>query len=697
MKLRKFLILVALSIGCSGIAWSKVSQVSLDELEPTREQRQATLIILRVIDKYHYKEHRLDNDMSKAILERYLESLDPNKSFFTQQDIDRFSVYEERLDDALRMARLDPAFGIFKVYLKRIDERIAFALKRLKEPFDFQISEDYRFDRSEAAWAGNQAELDDLWRRRIKNDTLSLRFSGKQEKEIRTTLEKRYEGIRRRTHQLVSNDVYQTFINAYTQSLEPHTSYMSPRVSENFDISMRLSLEGIGAVLRNVNEYTEVMRTVAGGPAAMSGQIKSGDRIVGVGQGLTGEVVDVVGMRLQDVVDMIRGPKGTVIKLRLLPENSGSEGPTKDIKLVRNKINLEDQAAKKSVIEGLDGMGPVRIGVIDLPAFYRDFRGQSKGDKDFRSTTRDVRKLLEELIAEGVDGVIIDLRQNGGGSLIEATELTGLFIPSGPVVQVRDATGDIEVELDPDPEVVYSGPLAVLVDRNSASASEIFAGAIQDYRRGVIIGEPTFGKGTVQTLVDLGRFVQGGNDGLGRLRLTMAQFFRVNGGSTQFKGVVADIEFPSATGAAEHGERGLDNALPWARIAATNYNPEGSYAIGKYRDRHLERIEHDPGFKYLAEQEKMILEIRAKDSVSLLETSRKKEWDGQEARRKEQKNNFRSAQGLPPLSENDEDKDKDKSEDGESDDENVSGIMLNEVARILADYIEGDRRSVMVQ
>jgi len=695
MKLRNFLVFVALFIGCSGIAWSKAPQVSLEDLEPTREQRQATLIILRVIDKYHYKEHRLDNDMSKAILQRYLESLDPNKSFFTQQDIDRFSVYEERLDDALRMARLDPAFGIFKVYLKRIDERVAFALQRLKEPFDFNIKEDYRFDRSKADWAAGREALDDLWRKRIKNDILSLRLSGKPEKEIRTTLEKRYKGIARRTHQLVSNDVYQTFINAYTQSLEPHTSYMSPRVSENFDISMRLSLEGIGAVLRNVNEYTEVMRTVPGGPAALSGQVKSGDRIVGVGQGLSGEIVDVVGMRLQDVVDMIRGPKGSLIKLRLLPKNSGSEGPTRDVKLVRNKINLEDQAAKKSVIEGLDGMGPVRIGVIDLPAFYRDFRGQSEGNKDFRSTTRDVRKLLEELVAEGVDGVIVDLRQNGGGSLIEATELTGLFIPSGPVVQVRDATGDIEVELDPDPEVVYSGPLAVLVDRNSASASEIFAGAIQDYRRGIIIGEPTFGKGTVQTLVDLGRFVQGGNDDLGRLRLTMAQFFRVNGGSTQFKGVVPDIEFPSAAGAVEHGERGLDNALPWARIAAANYKPKGSYTIDKYRDRHVERIQHDPGFKYLAEQEKMVLEVREKDTVSLLESSRKKEWEGQEARRKEHKNRFRSSQGLPPLSEKDQDED--ESEDGESEDEGVSGIMLNEVARILADYIEGNRRSVMVQ
>ncbi|MCP3870132.1 MAG: tail-specific protease [Gammaproteobacteria bacterium] len=695
MKTRKLLWLIFLFVSLPGGVWSSVPEVPLEELEPTREQRQATLIILRVIDKYHYKEHRLDDEMSRSILTRYLESLDPNKSFFTQKDVDRFSVYADRLDDSLRLARLGPAFSIFKVYRQRIDERVDFALGRLKKPFDFDIKEEYRFDRSETGWAVDHRMLDDLWRKRIKNDMISLRLSGESDKDIQKKLAKRYEGIRRRTRQLASNDVYQTFINAYTLSLEPHTSYMSPRVSENFDISMRLSLEGIGAVLRSENEYTEVLRTVPGGPAAQSGQVQSGDRIIGVGQDKKGELVDVVGMRLQDVVDMIRGPKGTLVRLRLLPEDSGSEGPTKDITLERNKIKLEDQAAKKSVIEGLDGMGPVKIGVIDLPAFYRDFRGQSQGDKNFRSTTRDVRKLLNELIEEGVDGVVIDLRQNGGGSLIEATELTGLFIPSGPVVQVRDATGDVEVEADPDPTMVYSGPLAVLVDRNSASASEIFAGAIQDYRRGIIIGEPTFGKGTVQTLVDLGRFVQGGNNDLGRLRLTMAQFFRVNGGSTQFMGVVPDIEFPSAKGSAEHGERGLDNALPWARIEATEYRPRGVGTIGQYRDRHRERIQHDPGFKYLAEEASLLMEMREKTTVSLEQSGRKLEYEGQESKRKERKNRFRLATGLPPLTDKDE-KSQNKSEDN-PDDDGVSKIMLNEVARILADYIEGNRRSVMVQ
>lgn len=700
MKKRDLLLLFALLVIWVPPLWAKVTEVPVDELKPTREQRQATLIIIRVIDKYHYKRHHLDDEMSRRILDRYLESLDPSKSFFSQQDVDRFSNYEDNLDDTLQQARLDPAFAIFKVFRQRVDERVKYALQLLKRKFDFSIDEEYSFDRSEGPWAADPGELDELWRKRVKNDILLLRLSGKQDEEIEKTLGERYQGIKRRTRQLASDDIYQTFVNAYTLSLEPHTSYMSPRVSENFDISMRLSLEGIGAVLRSEDEYTEVLRTVPGGPARLSGEVQAGDRIIGVGQGKDGEILDIVGWRLQDVVDKIRGEKGTVVRLRLLPEHSGTEGPAKLVTLVRNKIKLEDQAAKKSIIKGLGGMGPGRIGVIDVPAFYRDFKGQSQGDKDFRSTTRDVRKLLQELMEEGVDGIVVDLRGNGGGSLIEATELTGLFIPSGPVVQVRGASGEVEIERDPDPSVAYDGPLAVLVDRNSASASEIFAGAIQDYRRGIIIGEPTFGKGTVQTLVDLGRFVRGGDDKLGRLRLTMAQFFRVNGGSTQFRGVVPDIVFPSASGSEEHGERGLDNALPWARIDAADYRPRGIGSIKKYREEHQKRIQNDPGFKYLKEETDLLVELRERDTVSLLESRRKHEWDGREARRKDRKNRLRVSRGLPPLSDSEEveqESEKVSEDEEETDLDGVSQIALEEAARILADYIEGQRQSAMVQ
>jgi len=671
-----------------------IKEVPLDKLQPTREQRQATLLTLRVIDRYHYKKHVLDDAMSAAILDRYLETLDPKKSFFLQQDIDRFQVYRDGLDDALKQASLAPAFEIFRVFRQRVDERVGLALKLLERDFDFTVDEVYRIDRSEAPWISNPADMEELWRKRVKNEVLVLRLSKKPAAEIKKTLKKRYESFRRRTHQLTSQDVFQTFINAYTLSLEPHTSYMSPRVSENFDINMRLSLEGIGAVLRSENEYTVVQRTVAGGPAGLSGKVHAGDRIIGVGQGERGEIEDVVGWRLQDVVDKIRGPKGTIVRLRLMPENAQSEGKSSVVTLVRNEIKLEDMAAKSSIIEGLDGMGPVRIGVIDLPAFYRDFRGYSSGKKDFRSTTRDVRRLLKALKEEGVDGIVIDLRGNGGGSLVEATELTGLFIPSGPVVQVKNASGELEIERDPDPALVYGGPLAVLVDRNSASASEIFAGAIQDYRRGIIIGEPTFGKGTVQTLVDLGRFVRSGGDKLGRLRMTMAQFFRVNGGSTQFRGVVPDIVYPSAAGSEEHGERGLDNALPWARIAAADYHPGGLGSIARYRERHQQRIKNDPGFEYLANEAALLNEARNKKEVSLLESERRAEWEAREKRRKEMKNRFLVAMGLDPLKEGEEESSDRK---GDVQDDPVEKIMLNEAVRILADFIEGQRRSAMLR
>ena len=674
--------------------WSKTNEIPLDDLKPTREQRQATLIALKVIGKHHYKRHRLDDEMSSAILKRYLEMLDPNRSFFTVSDIARFDKYDNRLDEALSQADLEPAFKIFKLFRLRVDERIAFAQKLLEKEFDFTRKEQYKFDRSDAQWPADQNEQEELWRKRVKNDILALRLTKKDDKKIKETLQKRYEGIRRRTHQLASEDVFQSFLNSYTLSLEPHTAYMSPRVSENFDISMRLSLEGIGAVLRTDNEYTLVQRVIPGGPASQSDKLHTGDRIVGVGQGRYGEIVDVIGWRLQDVVELIRGPKSSIVRLRILPEG---DGPTSLLTLTRNKIKLEDQAAKKSIIQGLDGMGSLRIGVIELPAFYRDFRGHSQGIKNYRSTTRDVRRLLTELQKEKVDGIVIDLRQNGGGSLIEATGLTGLFIPEGPVVQIKNASGNIEIEQDPDPTLVYNGPLAVLVDSSSASASEIFAGAIQDYKRGIIIGEPTFGKGTVQTLVDLNRYVKNGDNKLGRLRLTMAQFFRINGGSTQFRGVVPDIIYPSASDPSDFGERSLENALPWSRIDAANYKPSRLDGIALYREQHKRRIANDPGFHYLTEEAQLLQEIRDLDIVTLEEAQRQQEWQSRENQRKEMKKRYRLAMGLPPLPDNDVEEKAENGANGQNEeDEDQKKIMLNEAAQILADYIIGKPGAIVV-
>ncbi|RDH88381.1 MAG: tail-specific protease [endosymbiont of Escarpia spicata] len=670
----------------SSQAWGERRVLPLDELEPTQQHRQSTMIILKVIDKYHYKKAKLDDEMSGQLLDRYLDSLDPNRSFFTAKDIEGISLYQDKLDNYLLNARLEPAFAIFRIYRKRVDEAVETALKLVDTGFDFSIDEVYQFDREDAPWAQTRTELEDIWRKRVKNDFLNLRLTGKEDDEIRKTLKERYEGLQRRISQFDSNDIYQAFINAYTLSLEPHTSYMSPSTSENFDISMRLSLEGIGAVLRMDDEFTVVQKTVAGGPAKFSGDVHAGDRIVGVGQGLEGDILDIIGWRLQDVVEKIRGPKGTVVRLRILPKDAGSGGKTQLVTLVRNKIKLEEQAAKSSVIDGLEGMGKLRIGVIEVPTFYRDFAAEGRGDENFRSTTRDVRKLITELKKTGVDGVVIDLRQNGGGSLSEATELTGIFIDTGPVVQIKDAFGKVEVERDPDTSIAYDGPLAVLVDRNSASASEIFAGAIQDYQRGIVIGEPTFGKGTVQTLVDLGRFVPSNEDDLGRLRLTMAQFFRINGGSTQHRGVVPDILFPMAGYSAKHGERSLDNALPWAQIKAARYATKGVNAVSHLLDRHKGRISKDAGFQMLLEQEKRIQEIEDRTEITLLESQRKLEWDQREKARMDHKNRFRIASGMESIK-TDRDREDHDDEADKVESEAASQIQLNETARILADSI----------
>ncbi len=688
-RITRILFLLLLLVGLAPLASAKVSLVPEKDLTPDRANRQAALIMTRVMEKYHYKKVTLDDAFSEKIYQRYLDSLDPNRSFFTAADIARFDRYRDQLDDALHDAHLEAAFDIFRTYRRRVAERVDHALKLLKGDFDFTRDEEYRFDREDAPWPADEAALNELWRKRVKNDVLSLKLAGKSMDEIRKTLTQRYEGIERRTFQLDANDVFQLFANAYAMSLEPHTGYMSPRSSENFDIGMRLSLEGIGAVLKTDDEYTVVQRTVPGGPAAQDGRLKRGDRIVGVGQGRDGKIVDIVGWRLQDVVEKIRGPKDSVVRLEVLPKGAVGEAKTKEIVLVRNKVKLEDQAAKSKVIDDLDGLHGLRIGVIEIPTFYRDFAAEARGETNFRSTTRDVRKLLKKLRKEKVDGIVIDLRGNGGGALSEAVELTGLFIPDGPVVQVRDSSGDVNIERDPDPKQVYSGPLAVLVDRNSASASEIFAGAIQDYKRGLILGEPTFGKGTVQTLIDLDRFVRNRAGGLGRLRLTMAQFFRVNGGSTQYRGVVPDVPFPTVIDGGDYGERAYKNALPWAHIKPARIKTAGLGSASQLLDDHYRRIGRDPGFDYLIETEKELAKARKNKTLSLLESKRRAEWKAREQQRLAIRNKFRESVGLKPISEAESlDDTRDGSKDDEKESDAIRAIEINEAARILADFIK---------
>ena len=685
------LILSTLLVIASGCAGARAQEVAVGELQPKARQEKTTQVINKVLERFHYRKVNLDDAFADRIITAYLKSLDANRSFFTQGEVDRFEREARQLDDDLKRGKVELGFEVFRLYRQRVEERTAFALALLDQGFSFDQDEHYRFDRAKAAWAATPAELDQIWRQRVKNDWLGLKLAKKKDEEIRKVLRERYEGLAKRVRQFDSDDVYQTFINAYIETLEPHTSYMSPSTAENFDISMRLSLEGIGAVLKGEADYTEVQRTIPGGPARVSGLIHAGDRIVGVGQGQDGPIEDVVGWRLQDVVDKIRGPKDSVVRLQILPKSAGPDGPTREVTLVRNEIKLEDQAAKAYVVDDLPNAPGLRVGVLEVPGFYRDFRAEADGDKNFRSTTRDVQNLINDLKRQGVDGILVDLRGNGGGSLTEATDLTGLFIDQGPVVQVKDSFGKVDVEKDPAPGAAYTGPLAVLVDRNSASASEIFAAAMQDYGRAIVIGEPTFGKGTVQTLIDLNRYVPGNGEDLGRLRLTMAEFYRISGGSTQLRGVEPDILFPTAPQGAEHGERSLENALPWNSILPAKYDRNKLGDLSAYREASQKRISADEGFRMLTARERLLKELDDEDTVSLKESDRRVQADRREKILKDQRDAFLRAQGVTPLDEEAEDVDE---EALDAQQKIVDKIQMREAASILADAVRAEAQRV---
>ncbi|MEO7432890.1 MAG: carboxy terminal-processing peptidase [Dokdonella sp.] len=613
-----------------------VADAGTPMLKATPSEGEAGIWATRFLTRFHYKPTPLDDAMSEQIFKRYLDSLDGDKLFFTEADINRFAVYKDKLDDAIYDQDLAAPFAIFNLYEQRVAQRLAFARAELAKGFNFSSDESYQYDREKAPWAKDDAEVNDLWRKRIKNDWLRLKLANKPDKDIRETLDKRYANYLDRVRQLNSEDVFQTFMNAYASSIEPHTNYLGPRSAENFDIAMKLSLEGIGAVLQRDDDYTAIREVVPGGPAAMSGKIKVGDRVVGVGQGATGPIVDVVGWRLDDVVAKIRGTKDTIVRLEVLPAESGTDGKHEMISMTRKKVSIEEQAAKKSVIE-IKGENHTRhVGVISLPTFYQDFDARRRGDKDYKSATRDVERLLGELKQEKVDGVIVDLRNNGGGSLAEATDLTGLFIDKGPVVQVRNANGQIESNDDTAAGMAWDGPLAVLVNRASASASEIFAAAIQDYGRGVIIGEPTFGKGTVQNLVDLDEVAHSEKPMFGEVKMTIAQFFRIDGGSTQLRGVTPDISFPLTVDAKDFGESSYDNALPWSSIPPATYAPVADLkpVVPTLLERHKERTDKSAEWKGFESDLADMRKLRDEKTISLNEDVRRKERDEQEAKHK---------------------------------------------------------------
>ena len=696
MRAIKFLLIVFISTS----VWAATQPAERVMFKPSLDQRLRSNLATKFLANWHYKDTSLDDELSEKIFDRYLDLLDPNFSFFLAKDIETFSPYRLNLDDALQHSDPTPAYEIFNTYVDRVRERVVFARAQLKQPMDFTIDESYLWDRSDVKWAKSEAELDEFWRQRVKNDFLRLRLAGKEDEAIIETLDDRYENLDRRISELNSDDIFQFFMNAFAQSIEPHTAYMSPRSSENFEISMRLSLEGIGALLGRENEYTSIASVVPGGPADKEGSLKAGDKVTAVGQGRDGKMQDVVGWRVDDVVDLIRGPKHTIVRLEVLHEDTGIDGPTEIIEIVRDEVKLEEQAAKSEIIE-VPGENDemVKIGVIDLPVFYLDFNGRARNLPDYRSSTRDVTRLINEMKAEGIEGLIVDLRNNGGGSLLEATTLTGLFIDEGPVVQVRNSSGRISTEEDVEPGMAWDGPLAVLVNRYSASASEIFAAAIQDYGRGLVIGETTFGKGTVQNLVDLDDYALSGDSGkMGQLKITMAQFFRVNGGSTQNRGVEPDIRFPSAGDPEDYGERSLENALPWTSIPTSSYEPEGDMgrmaAVADFL--YKGRIADNQEFGWLLSDVEEFNRNKDKKEVSLLESERRAEMDKEEAKRKARK---AAQDDNGPLLE-DEDAladltgpieatvDEDDEADSEEEEDDRPDLLLRESARIVGDMVE---------
>ncbi|MCM2404001.1 carboxy terminal-processing peptidase [Rhizobium sp. S153] len=596
-------------------------------LSPNEQQAQAANLSSEFLTRYAYKPVPLDDALSAKIMDRFIKSLDPDRSLFLQADIDKFMADRTNIDDAIAAEDLKIPFSIFNVYSQRIVERLTHARDLLKQNFDFTAQENYTLPDDNGTWARSEAEINDLWRKRVKSDWLRLKLAGRSDEAIRDTLDKRYKNILERVQTYKSEDVFQSFMAAYTTSVDPHTDYFGVAASENFDISMKLSLVGIGAVLQERDGYTTVRELVPGGPAQLSGKLAVGDRIIGVGQGEDGAVQEVLGTRLDAVVQLIRGEKDTVVRLDILPADAGEGGSHRVIDLVRDKVNLEKQAAQKDILPVEDAGITRRIGVITLPTFYEDFDARQKGDKDYRSASRDVAKLLDELKHDNVDGVLVDLRDNGGGSLSEAIDLTGLFIGKGPVVQQRNAEGKVKVQSDDLSKPVWTGPVGVLINRGSASASEIFAAAIQDYGRGVIVGEPSFGKGTVQTVVDLDQVARNSEPKFGQLKFTVAQFFRVDGATTQLRGVTPDISLPGLSDPKTLGEASYDNALPWTEIKPAKYkiNTEMTAVLPKLQSLHDARVEKDPDFQRFVEDAAELKAQREKRIVSLNETERRNE------------------------------------------------------------------------
>lgn len=634
--------------------------IDYEQLAPEAQHKKVAPLIAKYLSSFHYQKKEIDDSLSSEIFNRFFDRIDPSRVYFLESDIKHFNKYRYLLDDYIAIGYLDPAYEIFNVYGQRIAERLSYVYSRLEEPFNYDLDEYLELDRENAPWFITTTEQDELWRKRLKNETLNLLLSGKEPEEIIKLLKKRYNRVKKNIEQFQSEDVFQIFMNAVGESFDPHTNYFSPKTFDDFKIQMSQAYSGIGARLTTEDDYTVIREIIPGGPAAKSNTLHVDDKIIGVGQTNDGEIVDVIGWRIDDVVQLIRGERNTLVRLQITRADDIPGTPSDTISLNRDKIKLEDQSAKGEIKKVILNNRDFNYIVIEIPQFYSDFEGRNAGEKNYKSTTHDVEKLLIDFRADTLDGVIIDLRHNGGGFLNEAIELTGLFIDVGPVVQVRSTTGKVSVEWDDRKGQVYSGPLAVVVDRISASASEIFAAAIQDYERGLIIGSQTFGKGTVQNAIGLNRFFPNTKQKLGQIKMTIAKFYRINGGSTQHVGVIPDIAFPSRFELMEIGESSEQNALLWDQIDPVYYRKYGDIqsTLTRIEVRHHLRLNDDIQYANLCKLLEEFEINRNKTRISLKKDIRKKEREKAEKRKKERKN------------EEDED-----------------DLLLTESARVLSDYI----------